>query len=147
MPSLVPSNSETWLSTMPEGRLSRSTTKPWFCEVISTFEVSPEDAGLPISKLKDLLGGDAETNALALNALLDGHESAYRDIVILNAAAALITAGVCDYLEQGAEMAAKSIDSGAARKVLEKLIEVSNEVLPEPEEDEEGLSIDGKDRE
>ena len=141
-----------WVVHGSDGLDEMTTTGPTFVAElkdgkISTFEVSPEDAGLPISKLKDLLGGDAETNALALNALLDGHESAYRDIVILNAAAALITAGVCDYLEQGAEMAAKSIDSGAARKVLEKLIEVSNEVLPEPEEDEEGLSIDGKDRE
>ena len=106
---------------------------------ITTFEVNPQDAGLPVAKLDDLLGGDAETNAEALNAVLDGAPSAYRDIVILNAAAALITAGVAADLKQGAQMAAKSIDSGAARTVLEKLVEISNEILPDPEpEDAEG---------
>jgi anthranilate phosphoribosyltransferase len=133
-----------WVVHGSDGLDEMTTTGPTFVAElkdgeIKTFEVSPEDAGLPVARLEDLLGGDAETNALALSALLDGHESAYRDIVILNAAAALITAGVTDDLKQGAEMAAKSIDSGAARKVLEKLIEISHEVLPDPvEEDEEG---------
>jgi len=132
-----------WVVHGSDGLDEMTTTGPTFVaelkdSKITTFEVSPEDAGLPVAKLEDLLGGDAETNALALSALLDGHESAYRDIVILNSAAALITAGVTDDLRKGAELAAKSIDSGAARKVLEKLIEISHEILPDPEEEEDG---------
>ena len=138
-----------WVVHGSDGLDEMTTTGPTYVAElkggkITTFEVSPEDAGLPVAKLEDLLGGDAETNALALNALLDGHESAYRNIVILNSAAALITAGVTDDLKKGAELAAKSIDSGAARKVLEKLIEISHEVLPDPEEEEERGGLVGK---
>jgi len=105
---------------------------------IRTFEISPEDAGLPFGDPADLKGGDAETNALALNALLDGHESAYRDIVLLNSAATLITAGRAADLREGADMAAESIDSGSARQALDQLIEISHEVLPDPEDEEDG---------
>lgn len=93
---------------------------------VREFEVTPEEAGLPRALPDALKGGDAETNALALSAVLDGHECAYRDIVLLNAAAALIVAGRAGDLKIGTRLAADAIDSGAARTTLDRLIEVSN---------------------
>ena len=131
-----------WVVHGSDGLDEMTTTGPTYVAElkdgeITTFEVTPEDAGLPLADLDDLKGGDAETNALALNALLDGHQNPYRDIVLMNSAATLVTAGVADNLKHGAELAAQSIDSGAARKVLEKLVEISHEVLPDPEEEDE----------
>jgi anthranilate phosphoribosyltransferase len=100
---------------------------------VKTFQVNPEDAGLPLAKPDSLKGGDAETNALALNAMLDGHPGAYRDVVILNSAASLIVAGQAADLKEGAAMAAQAIDSGKARKVLERLIAISHEEVPSDE--------------
>ena len=94
---------------------------------VRTFEVTPEDAGLSRSDGEDLKGGDAETNALAISALLDGHESAFRDITLINAAGALITSGEVDNLKDGVAMAAEAIDSGKARAVLKKMISITNE--------------------
>lgn len=85
------------------------------------FTVTPEDAGLPRSPLGDIRGGDALENAGALQALLDGQGGAYRDTVVLNAAAGLIVAGRADDLATGAEMAGRSIDAGCARAALGKL--------------------------
>ena len=96
---------------------------------IRTFEITPEDAGLSRSDGESLKGGDAETNALAISALLDGHESAFRDIVLLNAAGALITSGEVDNLKDGASMAAEAIDSGNARAVLDRLVSITNEPI------------------
>jgi len=93
---------------------------------IRTFEVTPEDAGLPRSKPEALRGGDAEHNAKALLDVLKGKPSAFRDVSILNAAAALIVAGKAKDLKQGAVLAAKSIDSGEAEGRLDRLIAVSN---------------------
>jgi len=93
---------------------------------IRTFEVTPEDAGLPRSKPEALRGGDAEQNAKALLDVLKGKPSAFRDVSILNAAAALIVAGKAKDLKQGAVLAAKSIDSGEAEGRLDRLIAVSN---------------------
>lgn len=93
---------------------------------VSTFEVLPEDAGLPRAALGQLKGGDAGENARALSAVLCGAQGAYRDIVVLNAAAALIVAGRAGDLAEGAQLAAHSLDSGAARAALEKLIAVTN---------------------
>ncbi len=98
---------------------------------VTTFEVTPADAGLETASMKDLKGGDAETNAIALNAVIDGHQAAFRDIVILNSAAALIVAGKADDLKAGAQMAADCLDSGKARKALEALVRITN--LPVPE--------------
>jgi anthranilate phosphoribosyltransferase len=93
---------------------------------IRTFEVTPEDAGLPRSKPEALRGGDAEQNAKALLDVLKGKSSAFRDVSILNAAAALIVAGKAKDLKQGAALAAKSIASGEAEGRLDRLIAVSN---------------------
>lgn len=92
---------------------------------IRTFEVTPEDAGLPRAKPEALKGGDAETNAKALLDVLKGRPSAFRDVAILNAAAALIVAGKARDLKDGAAQAAKSIDSGEAEGRLDRLIAVS----------------------
>lgn len=94
---------------------------------ISTFELSPEDAGLPIANPDDLKGGDPDYNAAAIRDLLDGATSAFRDIVLYNAAGALSVAGKVSSLKDGVEMAAESIDSGAAAKVLEKLVAITNQ--------------------
>ena len=94
--------------------------------VIRSFELTPEDAGLPRAASADLKGGDAAYNAAALLSVLEGIKSAYRDIAILNAAAALVVAGKADGLKEGAHLAAEAIDSGRARTTLTKLVEVSN---------------------
>ena len=93
---------------------------------VRSFSVSPEDAGLPRHPPEALKGGDAEANAEALRAVLDGAKGAYRDVAILNAAATLIVAGRAETLAQGAELAAHAIDSGGAYSRLDALVRVSN---------------------
>ncbi len=88
---------------------------------VTEFEVNPEDAGLPVHPFEDILGGTPEENGIAFRALLDGEKSAYRDAVLLNAAAALLVAGKVDNLKDGAKLAAHSIDSGAAKGKIEAL--------------------------
>jgi len=96
---------------------------------VRCFEVAPADAGVPTGRLEDLKGGDAAVNAAALTALLAGEPSAYRDIVVLNAAAALIVADRAGDLMDGARLAAEAIDSGRARGTLARLVAVTNEAL------------------
>ena len=98
----------------------------WKDGAVTTFVVEPQQAGLAISHGQSLKGGDALHNAQALRALLDGAQGAYRDIVVLNAAAALIVAGKAADLAAGAAMAVQALDSGAAKGVLNKLIEITN---------------------
>ena len=85
------------------------------------FTVSPEDAGLPRAPASALRGGDPAENAIALEALLKGEPGAYRDVVLLNAAAALIVADRAGDLREGAAIAARAIDDGAALGVLTRL--------------------------
>jgi anthranilate phosphoribosyltransferase len=92
---------------------------------VRTFEVTPEDAGLKRVKADALKGGDSEHNAKALIGVLKGKQGPFRDIAILNAAAALIVAGKAKDLRDGAQLAAKSIDSGEAEGSLDRLIAVS----------------------
>jgi anthranilate phosphoribosyltransferase len=92
---------------------------------IRTFEVTPEDAGLKRSKPEALKGGDAEANAKGLLDVLKGKKDAFRDVAIINAAAALIVAGKAKDLKAGAAMAVHSIDSGEAEGRLARLIAVS----------------------
>ena len=94
---------------------------------IRSFEVRPDDAGLPPATLEDLKGGDATVNAAAIRELLGGEHGAFRDIVLLNAAAALIVGGKAADLREGAERAARAIDDGAAARALDKLVAVTNE--------------------
>ncbi|MEI9993343.1 MAG: anthranilate phosphoribosyltransferase [Rhizomicrobium sp.] len=93
---------------------------------VTTQDVVPEDAGLGRWPLDALRGADCVHNAAALRRLLDGETGAYRDIVLLNAAAALIVAGEAQDLRDGAALAAQAIDRGAARTKLATLIAVSN---------------------
>ncbi|MGD9917648.1 MAG: anthranilate phosphoribosyltransferase [Paenirhodobacter sp.] len=89
---------------------------------ITEFEVHPEEAGLPVHPFEDLIGGEPAENAKAFAALLEGAQGAYRNAVLLNAAAALIVAGKAGTLREGAGIAAESIDSGAALRKLEALM-------------------------
>jgi anthranilate phosphoribosyltransferase len=93
---------------------------------ITTFEVNPEDAGLACCSGDALKGGDADTNAAALSNVLNGKPSPYRDVALLNAAAALIVAGRAGDLKEGVAIGAKSLDSGAAAARLKHLVAVSN---------------------
>lgn len=93
---------------------------------VTRFDVSPEDAGLPIAQAAELAGGSPENNAEALKAILDGAHNAYRDIVVLNAAAALIVADKAKNLTQGARIAQTALDDGTARAALDALIATSN---------------------
>ena len=103
----------------------------WRDGQVRRFQVWPEDAGLPRASLDDLRGGDAEENAAALRALLDGARSPYRDIVLLNAAAALVVSDRAETLMDGAALAAASIDGGHAAAALETLARITS-TPPEP---------------
>jgi anthranilate phosphoribosyltransferase len=92
---------------------------------IRLFEVTPEDAGLKRVKPEALRGGEASHNAKALLDVLKGKPGAFRDVSILNAAAALIVAGKAKDLKEGAALAARSIDGGEAEGRLDRLIKVS----------------------
>ncbi|WP_371422696.1 anthranilate phosphoribosyltransferase [Tardiphaga sp.] len=93
---------------------------------IRSFEISPEDAGLPRTGPDSLKGGDAQENAASLQAVLDGKPSAFRDVALLNAAAALIVAGKVKDMKEGVALGQKSLDSGAALEKLKRLVAVSN---------------------
>lgn len=120
-----------WVVHGHDGLDELSTSGPSFVASIkggnlTSFEVTPEDAGLQRATLADIKGGDPAYNAEALRQLLAGEKSAYRDIVLLNAGAALVVAGRADNLKLGAELAAQEIDSGRAKATLDKLVTVSN---------------------
>jgi anthranilate phosphoribosyltransferase len=89
---------------------------------VRTFTVAPEDAGLPRASLADLKGTDPAGNAERMRAVLAGETGPLRDIVLLNGAAALIVAGKADGLKEGVRLAARSIDEGHARRVLDRLV-------------------------
>lgn len=93
---------------------------------IRRFTVTPEEVGLPVAKLEDLKGGDPEHNATQLRAVLEGARIPYRDIALLNAAASLVIAEAATDLRDGLDRATRSLDSGAAKAALKRLIEVSN---------------------
>ena len=92
---------------------------------IAEFEIHPEDAGLPVHPFEAIMGGSPAQNATAFRALLNGTAGAYRDAVLLNAAAALLVAGKANDLKSGVEQARSSIDSGAARARLDALARIT----------------------
>ena len=107
-----------------------STTGPSFVSQIkngnlTSFEITPEDAGLPRASLEDIVGGDPEHNAGQVRKLLDGAKGPYRDIVLLNAAAAFIVCDTVETLREGVALGTDIIDSGKARAALEKLVGIS----------------------
>jgi anthranilate phosphoribosyltransferase len=93
---------------------------------VKTFEIAPEEFGLRKVKPEALRGGDAAVNAKAVQNVLEGKESAFRDVALLNAAAALVVAGKAKDLKDGLHAAAHSVDSGEAEGRLDRLIAVSN---------------------
>ena len=93
--------------------------------VVRSFEVTPDDAGLPRAFPQALKGGEADVNAAALRGLLAGEPGPYRDIVLFNAAAALIVAGKAETLADGVVLAAQVINDGRAKAALERLIAIS----------------------
>ncbi len=95
--------------------------------VIRNFEIAPEDVGLRKVKPEALRGGDAATNARAIQDVLEGKPTAFRDVALLNAAAALVVAGKAKDLKAGFELAVHSVDSGEAEGRLDRLIVVSND--------------------
>ena len=94
---------------------------------VEVFEIAPADVGLPLADPTDLKGGDGETNAAALRAVLAGEPTPYRDIVLLNAAAAFVVAGKAQDLAEGMALATATIDSGGAADALAKLVAITNE--------------------
>ncbi|HVI50276.1 MAG TPA: anthranilate phosphoribosyltransferase [Candidatus Sulfotelmatobacter sp.] len=102
----------------------------WKNGKVHRFDVAPEDVGLPRVDATALKGGDAEENAAAMLRLLSGEKSAYRDIVLLNAAAALVVADKAADLQDGVALAAAAIDDGRAQTLLERLIYITNQEVP-----------------
>src|SRR5262249_10552820 len=93
---------------------------------VRTFEIVPEDVGLARAKPETLRGGDANENASALRDVLKGTRGPFRDVAILNAAAALVVAGRARDLKQGVTLATQAVDSGEANGRLERLLAVAN---------------------
>lgn len=89
---------------------------------VHTYEVTPEEFGLKRAALAEISGGDAAANAELIREILNGKKSARRDVVVLNAAAALVAAGRADHLRDGIPLAERSIDSKAARSKLDALV-------------------------
>ncbi|MHA1597493.1 MAG: anthranilate phosphoribosyltransferase, partial [Alphaproteobacteria bacterium] len=121
-----------WVVHGSDGLDELTTTGPSFVAElkdgkVTTFEVSPSDAGIATASPDDLKGGEADHNAAALRDVLAGESGAYRDIVVYNAGAALLVAGKVSDLKAGAEMAAAAIDDGSAQAALDKLVAITNE--------------------
>ncbi len=93
---------------------------------VRTYEVSPEEFGLRRAPLSEIAGGDAATNALIVRKILRGEKSARRDVVLLNAAAALVASGQADSLAHALPAAVAAIDSGAALAKLDALVKFTN---------------------
>ena len=89
---------------------------------VTQYEIRPEDFGIKRARLEDLRGGDPEDNAEKIRSILNGAQGPHRDIVLLNAAAAIVAGGLARDMKDGLQRAAHSVDSGAAREKLEKLV-------------------------
>jgi anthranilate phosphoribosyltransferase len=88
---------------------------------VRSYEVEPEEFGMARATLQDIAGGDATENAAIIRAILGGEKSPRRDVVVLNAAAALVAAGRADHIAEAVPPARRSIDSGAAAAKLAAL--------------------------
>ena len=93
---------------------------------VHTYEVTPEEFGFARASLQDISGGDAQENAKIIRGMLDGKKSACRDVVLLNAAAALVAAERADSIAAALPLAIKSLDTGAAGTKLAALVEFTN---------------------
>lgn len=145
---LVGAFSETWLEPMVKVLSSLGSTRIWAVHgsdgldeitttgptrvvsldhgKIESFSISPDDVGLKRARPEDLRGGEPAENAAALQAVLQGETTAFRDIAAFNAAAALLVAGRAGSLSDGLAQAFAAIDSGKARDVLSRLVASSN---------------------
>jgi len=94
--------------------------------MVRTYEITPEEFGMKRGRLDDISGGDAAMNADTIRDILATEESPRRDVVLLNAAAALVAAGRVDHLAEALPLASRSIDSGAAAEKLELLVRFTN---------------------
>jgi anthranilate phosphoribosyltransferase len=126
-----------WVVHGSDGLDEITTTGPTHvCEFkggqVRSFDVSPEDAGIRRAKLDELRGGTPQDNAAALRSVLAGAPGPFRDIVRLNAGAALIIAGRATSLRAGADLAADALDSGRAKATLERLVAITNAPPPPP---------------
>jgi anthranilate phosphoribosyltransferase len=124
-----------WVVHGSDGLDELTTTGPthvaqWDGATVRRFEVTPEDAGLPLASPADLKGDDPAHNADAIRAVLAGRSGPLRDAVVLGAAGALIVAGRARSLREAAALAAQSIDGGAALAALEKLVRITNAPAP-----------------
>ncbi|MCB2096009.1 MAG: anthranilate phosphoribosyltransferase [Parvularculaceae bacterium] len=120
-----------WVVCGSDGLDELTTTGPSFVAetrrgIVREFQVSPDDAGVPRASPDDLKGGAPEENTAALRRLLGGERGPYRDITLLNAAAALIIADAASTLREAAAMAAAAIDDGRAQQALDRLVAISN---------------------
>jgi anthranilate phosphoribosyltransferase len=125
-----------WVVHGADGTDEITTTGPTYVAAledgkISEFEITPEQAGVAVSTLADLQGGEAAENAAALRAVLQGSPGAYRAVVLFNAAAALIIAGKAADLPAGVALAARAIDDGEALEKLNRLVEITNRPVPD----------------
>ena len=112
---------------MKSPRRGRPASARWKTARSRNFEISPEQVGLPKVKPEALRGGDAATNAKAVEDVLEGKPSPFRDVALFNAAAALIVSGKAKDLKAGMELATHALDSGEAEGRLDRLIVVSND--------------------
>lgn len=112
-----------------------TTTKTWAASLdngrVTEIEISPEDVNVKRTTLDKLKGGDAAHNAEAIRHVLAGHQNEFRDIVILNSAAALVVAGKAKTLSEGAGLAVASIDSGRAKASLDALLRICGPERPQ----------------
>lgn len=93
---------------------------------VHSYTFNAESAGIPLTQLQSIAGGDSETNANIIRAILDGKKGPYRDIALLNSGAALYVAGIADSISDGVKKAASAVDSGLSKKKLQELIEYTN---------------------
>ena len=98
---------------------------------VRDFSLDPSELGLPAARLEDLRGGTAEENAQITQAVLAGEQGTHRDVVLLNAAAALVAGGVAADFEEGLQQAAEAIDSGKALEKLKGLVAFSQACVAE----------------
>jgi anthranilate phosphoribosyltransferase len=120
-----------WVVHGSDGLDEITTSGPTFVAALQdgkvrTFDINPEDVGIKATPAEALRGGDAEANAAALKAVLDNRDGAYRDVATMNAGAALVVAGAAKDFKEGVALARKSLDTGAARAKLDRLVAVSN---------------------
>jgi len=120
-----------WLAHGQDGMDEITTTAPTDIVelrngLVRHFALTPEELKLPRARLENLKGGDATYNAGQLKKLLQGEPGPYRDIVLMNASAALIVAGKCDDLAHGLEKAIDAIDNGHAQRTLDLVVKLTN---------------------